>query len=61
MAKKVKVAMLEALIKNQPNTLRSIFQRKKSKNEEDSPPSNSPKSIPQLSPLANSVVARCSK
>ncbi|XP_011659845.1 uncharacterized protein LOC101222590 isoform X1 [Cucumis sativus] len=60
-AKKVKVTMIESLIKNQPNTFRSIFQRKKSKNEEDSSPSGSPKSIPQLSPFANSVVARCSK
>ncbi|TYK15153.1 DUF639 domain-containing protein [Cucumis melo var. makuwa] len=60
-AKKVKVTMIESLIKNQPNTFRSIFQRKKSKNEEDSSPSDSPKSIPQLSPFANSVVARCSK
>ncbi|XP_038874817.1 uncharacterized protein LOC120067324 isoform X2 [Benincasa hispida] len=59
-AKKVKVTMIESLIKNQPNTFRSIFQRKKSKNEENSP-SGSPKSIPQLSPFANSVVARCSK
>ncbi|CAK9311498.1 unnamed protein product [Citrullus colocynthis] len=60
-AKKVKVTMIESLIKNQPNTFRSIFQRKKSKNEEDSPRSGSPKPIPQLSPFANSVVARCSK
>lgn len=61
MAKKVKVAMIDTLMKSQPNTFRSIFMRKKSKNGGDPSPSDSPKSIPQLSPFANSVVVRCSK
>ncbi|XP_022992980.1 uncharacterized protein LOC111489145 isoform X1 [Cucurbita maxima] len=61
MPKKAKATMIETLMKNQPNTFRSIFQRKKSKNDEDSSPTDSPKSIPQLSPFANSVVTRCSK
>ncbi|XP_022957240.1 uncharacterized protein LOC111458683 isoform X1 [Cucurbita moschata] len=56
MVKKVKSTGFETLKKNQPNTFRSIFHRKKTKNGDDSP-----YSIPQLSSFANSVVARCSK
>ncbi|XP_022141677.1 uncharacterized protein LOC111011981 isoform X2 [Momordica charantia] len=61
MPKKVKVVMMDTLMKNQPNTFRSIFQRKKSRNGDEPSPSDSPKSIPNLSSLANSVVVRCSK
>ncbi|KAJ7954640.1 Plant protein of unknown function (DUF639) [Quillaja saponaria] len=58
----VKVGMLENFMRNQQRSLQSLFQRKKSSSsygEDDS--SNSPKPIPLLSPLANSVVSRCSK
>lgn len=45
------------------NSIKSLFQRKKSSadNEKDGASSSSPRPIPQLSPIANSVVSRCSK
>ncbi|XP_048235232.1 uncharacterized protein LOC8260741 isoform X2 [Ricinus communis] len=57
-------AMLETFMKNHQNSLKSLFQRKRSSisQDNDSPADAiSPMPIPQLSPLANSVVARCSK
>ncbi|KFK39204.1 hypothetical protein AALP_AA3G212900 [Arabis alpina] len=60
-----KVGVLENFMRNQQNSLKSLFQRKKSSTGRDgdaSPsPVASPKPIPQLSLLANSVVSRCSK
>lgn len=59
-----KVGMLESFMRNQQNSLKSLFHRKKSSAGRDgdgSPsPIASPKPIPQLSLLANSVVSRCS-
>ncbi|XVF01720.1 hypothetical protein REPUB_Repub04eG0112900 [Reevesia pubescens] len=53
--------MWENFMRNNQSTLKSLFQRKKlSSNDEDYLVS-SPTPIPQLSPLANSVVSRCSK
>ncbi|CAN8252093.1 unnamed protein product [Cochlearia groenlandica] len=58
----VKGTMLENFMRNQQNSLKSLFQRKKSSSGDASPsPIASPKPIPQLSLLANSVVSRCSK
>lgn len=68
----VKLGMLDGfLTRNHQKSLKSLFSRNKSPNandngddDQDSPSSaalNSPKSIPQLSPFANSVVSRCSK
>ncbi|CAI0416480.1 unnamed protein product [Linum tenue] len=59
------VKKLENFVKSQQNSFKSLFQRKQSGSfalavDEDSKP-ESPKIIPQLSPFANSVVARCSK
>lgn len=52
--------MWDGFVKNYQNSMKTLFQRKKSSlGDEDSP--SSPKPIPQLSPLANSVVSRCSK
>jgi hypothetical protein len=60
-----KVGMLENFMKTHQSSLKSLFQRKKSSSGRDgdaSPsPIASPKPIPQLSLLANSVVSRCSK
>ncbi|XP_065868641.1 uncharacterized protein [Euphorbia lathyris] len=60
-----KMGMLESFLKNHQNSLKSLFQRKRSLNSgEDGAydsPGMSPRPIPQLSALANSVVARCSK
>ncbi|KAL2323923.1 hypothetical protein Fmac_022981 [Flemingia macrophylla] len=53
--------MWENILKNQRNSLKSLFQRSKPSSPDADDDSNSPKSIPQLSPLANSVVSRCSK
>lgn len=57
--------MLENFVKNHQNSLKSLFQRKRSSNSSEDggfdSPGLSPRPIPQLSPLANSVVARCSK
>ncbi|XVF67064.1 hypothetical protein PTKIN_Ptkin10aG0090800 [Pterospermum kingtungense] len=50
----------ENFMRNNQSTLKSLFQRKKSSNDEESL-ETSPRPIPQLSPLANSVVSRCSK
>ncbi|ESQ31891.1 hypothetical protein EUTSA_v10003718mg [Eutrema salsugineum] len=56
-----KVGLLESFMKNQQNSLKSLFHRKKSSAGDASPsPIASPKPIPQLSLLANSVVSRCS-
>ncbi|CAM8992877.1 unnamed protein product [Rhodiola kirilowii] len=58
-----KMDFLENFVRNQQDSLRSLFlgsgSRKSSLN--NSPVSNSPKPIPFLSPMANSVVARCSQ
>ncbi|CAN1744416.1 hypothetical protein LINPERHAP1_LOCUS2120 [Linum perenne] len=57
------VRALESFVKSQQNSFKSLFQKKQSTSStisEDSQP-DSPKLIPQLSPFANSVVARCSK
>ncbi|KAK7390763.1 hypothetical protein VNO78_18826 [Psophocarpus tetragonolobus] len=56
--------MWENILRNRHQSLKSIFHRSKpsspdSDSADDS--SNSPKPIPQLSPIANSVVSRCSK
>ncbi|KDO77030.1 hypothetical protein CISIN_1g005440mg [Citrus sinensis] len=58
----VKKGLLENFMQTHQNSIRSLFQRKKksSTNEEDSLV-DSPGPIPQLSVIANSVVARCSK
>ncbi|KAM7270544.1 hypothetical protein ACFE04_029758 [Oxalis oulophora] len=63
--------MLEKFMKTHQNSFKSIFLRKNdddasSSSSSSSSPSNnsnnaSPRPIPQLSPFANSVVARCSK
>ncbi|XP_039047781.1 uncharacterized protein LOC120188409 isoform X2 [Hibiscus syriacus] len=50
----------ENFMRNNQDTFKSLFQRKKSSNDEDSIAS-APTPIPQLSSLANSVVFRCSK
>ncbi|KAE8692718.1 G patch domain-containing protein 11-like [Hibiscus syriacus] len=50
----------ENFMRNNQDTFKSLFQRKKSSNDEDSLAS-APTPIPQLSSLANSVVFRCSK
>lgn len=63
-----KKGVLENFMLNHQNSLKSLFQRKKKSqspshspfNDEDSP-TISPKHIPQLSAIANSVIARCSK
>ncbi|XP_050119948.1 uncharacterized protein LOC126597215 [Malus sylvestris] len=65
----VKLGMLDGfLTRNHQKSLKFLFSRNKSPNAndngDDDPSSaalNSPKSIPQLSPFANSVVSRCSK
>ncbi|TKY50667.1 hypothetical protein E2542_SST22171 [Spatholobus suberectus] len=56
--------MWENILRNHHNSLKSLFHRNKpsSPNADGGYDSaNSPKPIPQLSPLANSVVSRCSK
>ncbi|TXG57438.1 hypothetical protein EZV62_018751 [Acer yangbiense] len=58
----VKKGVLENFMLSQQQSLKSLFQRKKkSLSNEDDSPSYSPRPIPQLSHLANSVVSRCSK
>ncbi|XP_050234444.1 uncharacterized protein LOC126682737 [Mercurialis annua] len=60
---------LENMMTNHQNSLKSLFQRKRSSSsvsisnskEGDSPSADGISPIPQLSPLANSVVARCSR
>ncbi|KAF5747387.1 hypothetical protein HS088_TW05G00108 [Tripterygium wilfordii] len=58
-----KMGMLESFMKAHENSFKSLFQRKKSSLSEDGFDSsvNSPRPIPQLSPIANSVVSHCSK
>ncbi|XVE66417.1 hypothetical protein DITRI_Ditri08aG0078700 [Diplodiscus trichospermus] len=51
----------ENFMRNNQSTLKSLFQRKKSSSNDEESLESSPRSIPQLSPLANSVVFRCSK
>ncbi|XP_020208574.1 uncharacterized protein LOC109793519 [Cajanus cajan] len=57
--------MWEKILKNHHHSLKSLFHRSKPSSPDAdadaADDSNSPKSIPQLSPLANSVVSRCSK
>ncbi|XP_021293455.1 uncharacterized protein LOC110423550 isoform X1 [Herrania umbratica] len=53
--------MWENFMRNNQSTLKSLFQRKKSSSNDEESPESSPRPIPQLSPLANSVVSRCSK
>ncbi|XWS54387.1 hypothetical protein CRYUN_Cryun10bG0085700 [Craigia yunnanensis] len=53
--------MWEKFMKNNQSTLKSLFQRKKSSPNDAESLESSPRSIPQLSHLANSVVSRCSK
>lgn len=58
-----KTGMWENFMRIHQNSIKSLFQRKKSSadNEKDGASSSSPRPIPQLSPIANSVVSRCSK
>ncbi|GKV11087.1 hypothetical protein SLEP1_g22372 [Rubroshorea leprosula] len=56
-----KTTMWESFMKNHQMSLKSLFQRKKSSSNDEDSHTDSPKPIPQLSPLANSVVSRCSK
>ncbi|KAK7343286.1 hypothetical protein VNO77_11917 [Canavalia gladiata] len=55
--------MWENILRNHHNPLKSLFHRNKPSSDTDGgdDSANSPKTIPQLSPLANSVVSRCSK
>ncbi|OMO59106.1 hypothetical protein COLO4_34317 [Corchorus olitorius] len=53
--------MWENFMRNNQNTLKSLFQRKKLSSSEEGSLESSPRPIPQLSPLGNSVVSRCSK
>ncbi|XP_062158305.1 uncharacterized protein LOC133865834 [Alnus glutinosa] len=59
----VKVGLLESFMRNHQKSLQSLFNRKRSPSPSSSSSSTSPshKPIPQLSPLANSVVSRCSE
>ncbi|KAE8100819.1 hypothetical protein FH972_018674 [Carpinus fangiana] len=59
----VKVGLLESFRRNHQKSLQSLFNRKRSSPSSPSSSSSSPshKPIPQLSPLANSVVSRCSE
>ncbi|KAI4358059.1 hypothetical protein L6164_001965 [Bauhinia variegata] len=56
-----KGGMWESFLRNHHDSFKSLFQRKKSSLFADDDSLPSPKPIPQLSPLANSVVSRCSK
>ncbi|KDP45153.1 hypothetical protein JCGZ_15018 [Jatropha curcas] len=57
-----KMGMLEIFMRNHQQSLKSLFLRKRlSDSSEDGSPGISPRPIPQLSPLANSVVTRCSR
>lgn len=57
--------MWENILRNHQNSLKSLFHRSKPSSPDADAAAdgsdNSPKPIPQLSPLANSVVSRCSK
>ncbi|KAL5066763.1 hypothetical protein RYX36_017650 [Vicia faba] len=57
----IKLPMWETILKNHRNSLKSLFHRNKSDFAAADDAVNSPKPIPQLSPIANSVVSRCSK
>ncbi|XP_045825939.1 uncharacterized protein LOC123918043 [Trifolium pratense] len=56
-----KFGMWENILRNHHNSLKSLFHRNKPETEAADVSVNSPKPIPQLSPIANSVVSRCSK
>ncbi|KAG8500474.1 hypothetical protein CXB51_002722 [Gossypium anomalum] len=51
----------ENFMRNNQDTFKSLFQRKKSSSNDEDSQVISPRPIPQLSALANSVVFRCSK
>ncbi|KAB2035731.1 hypothetical protein ES319_D04G173100v1 [Gossypium barbadense] len=51
----------ENFMRNNQDTFKSLFQRKKSLSNDEDSQVISPRPIPQLSALANSVVFRCSK
>ncbi|XP_022763874.1 uncharacterized protein LOC111309188 [Durio zibethinus] len=53
--------MWENFKRNNQSKLKSLFQRRKSSSNDEESLETSPRPIPQLSPLANSVVSRCSK
>lgn len=57
--------MWENILRNHQNSLKSLFHRSKPSSPDAASAAddsaNSSKPIPQLSPLANSVVSRCSK
>lgn len=55
-----KLAMWETILRNHRDSLKSLFHRKPDIAAADDAV-NSPKPIPQLSLIANSVVSRCSK
>lgn len=57
----IKLPMWETILKNHRNSLKSLFHRNKPDFAAADDAVNSPKPIPQLSPIANSVVSRCSK
>ncbi|XP_058758031.1 uncharacterized protein LOC131631251 [Vicia villosa] len=57
----IKLPMWETILKNHRNSLKSLFHRNKPDFAVADDAVNSPKPIPQLSPIANSVVSRCSK
>ncbi|GAU12183.1 hypothetical protein TSUD_01500 [Trifolium subterraneum] len=56
-----KFGMWENLLRNHHNSLKSLFHRNKPEPDAADVSVDSPKPIPQLSPIANSVVSRCSK
>ncbi|GMJ06745.1 hypothetical protein like AT5G23390 [Hibiscus trionum] len=51
----------ENFMRNNQDTFKSLFQRKKSSSNDEDSAASTPTPIPQLSLLANSVVFRCSK
>jgi hypothetical protein len=56
-----KFGMCENILRNHHNALKSLFHRNKPDIDAADVSVDSPKPIPQLSPIANSVVSRCSK
>ncbi|KAK2459042.1 heat-inducible transcription repressor [Trifolium repens] len=56
-----KFGIWENIFRNHHNTLKSLFHRNKPDIDAADVSVDSPKPIPQLSPIANSVVSRCSK
>ncbi|KAL5761324.1 hypothetical protein ACOSQ2_020162 [Xanthoceras sorbifolium] len=58
----LKKGVLENFMMTHQQSLKSLFHRKKKPvSNEDNSPADSPRPIPQLSSVANSVVSRCSK